>query len=350
MDPIQDSANQYFLYNPSLPLAVIGLIVFALFSVFLFIRIYRSNSRKFLYILPITALMEAIGYLIRALCSTGETTIGKYIGMTFFLLLPPNALALVNYKCLGEVIRLSNVQSRLFFLRPKFVTWFFFASDIFAFMLQGSGGGLQVTDNAAMGKTIALIGLVVQLGFFGSFAVITVYVHRSPKYSYTVEGQINAKKSEYAGGRDGPVATSEWAFYVFDGLAIALSFVGYCVYFMGNYLPKRGEEDAMVSTNISSISSSDNLTRNDIEMSRNNNLKYNGSNIIYTYMYNLFDGLAITLNFVAYCVYFVGDYIPKRNVVQGAAKFSSITRSDPLNFTKNDIKEMGRQYARENFK
>ncbi|GAA5813078.1 hypothetical protein MFLAVUS_006545 [Mucor flavus] len=300
MDPSQDSTNRFFFYNPSLPLAVIGLIVFALFSVFLFIRIYRSNSRKFLYILPITALMEAIGYLIRALCSTGETTIGKYIGMTFFLLLPPNALALVNYKCLGEVIRLSNVQSRLFFLRPKFVTWFFFSSDVFAFLLQGSGGGLQVTDNAAMGKTIALIGLAVQLVFFGSFAFITIYVHRSPRYSYTVDGQTNAKKcmvrslyitlfflyirsiyrvAEYAGGRDGPVATSEWAFYVFDGLAIALSFVGYCVYFMGDYLPKRGEENVMISAKISSISSSENLTHNDIEMSRNDNLKYNRSNV-----------------------------------------------------------------------
>ncbi|KAI9244919.1 RTA1 like protein-domain-containing protein [Helicostylum pulchrum] len=299
MDPIQDSTDKYFLYNPSLPLAVIGLIVFAFFFVYLFIRIYRSNSRKFLYILPITALMEAIGYLIRALCSTGGTTIGKYIGMTFFLLLPPNALALVNYKCLGEIIRLSNVQNRFFFLRPKFVTWFFFSSDVFAFMLQGSGGGLQVTDNAAMGKTIALIGLAVQLGFFASFAIITVYVHRSPRYSYTVDGQTNAKTymirslyitlfflyirsiyrvAEYAGGRDGPVATSEWAFYVFDGLAIALSFVGYCVYFMGNYLPKRGEEDAMISTKVSSISSSDNLTHNDIEMNRNDNLKYSGSN------------------------------------------------------------------------
>lgn len=299
MDPSQES-NVFFFYNPSLPLAIIGLIVFALFSVFLFIRIYRSNSRKFLYILPITALMEAIGYLIRALCSTGGTTLGKYVGMTFFLLLPPNALALVNYKCLGEVVRLSNVQNRFFFLRPKFITWFFFSSDVFAFMLQGSGGGLQVTDNADIGKTIALIGLVVQLGFFGSFAIITVYVHRSPKYSYTVDGQTDAKKrmvrslyitlfflyirsiyrvAEYAGGREGPVATSEWAFYVFDGLAIALSFVGYCVYFMGNYLPKRGEENTMISTKISSISSSDNLTQNDIEMNRNNNIKYYESNV-----------------------------------------------------------------------
>ncbi|CAO3620779.1 unnamed protein product [Mucor fragilis] len=122
------------------------------------------------------------------------TDLGRYIGMTMFLLLAPNALALVNYKAVGEIIRLSNVETNKFYLRPKFVTWFFFSSDIFSFCLQGAGGGLQSTvDHNQVGIAVTLVGLAIQLFFFACFAGITFYVQRNPKYQYYVEGQPNAK-------------------------------------------------------------------------------------------------------------------------------------------------------------
>lgn len=303
MESPEESTRRYFVYIPNVPLAIVSLIVFILFTIYLSVRIHRSRSRKFLYILPITALMEAIGYLIRILCSTGGTDLIKYIVMTFFLLLPPNALALVNYKSLGEVVRLSNVPAKFFFLRPKFITWFFFSSDIFSFMLQGSGGGLMASvESAQIGKTIALVGLAIQLFFFASFAFITVYVHKSPKYNYIVEGQTNPKEkmarslyitlfflyirsiyrvAEFATDHGGVIAAAEWAFYVFDTLAIAISFVAYCIYFMGNYLPKRDAMNRDISSaTISSVSSSDELTHaeNDIEMRPSDKMKYGHNN------------------------------------------------------------------------
>jgi hypothetical protein len=269
-----------FHYIPNLGAAIAGLAVYAIFALYLTIRIYISKSPKFLYILAFTALMEVIGFAVRILCHF-FTDLGRYIGMTLFLLLAPNALALVNYKAVGEIIRLSNVETNRFYLKPKFVTWFFFSSDIFSFVLQGAGGGLQSTGPKlnSIGVAITLVGLALQLFFFACFAVITVYIHRNPAYQYRVEGEPNAKKkliiclyititllyirsiyrvAEYATGYGGPIARLEWAFYVFDTIVIAISFVVYCVFFIGNYLPKHNSIDitaAQLSESASSLSS-----------------------------------------------------------------------------------------------
>ncbi|CEP12463.1 hypothetical protein [Parasitella parasitica] len=285
--PTQEELNtlRFFHYYPNLPLAIVSLVVYLLLSTALLVRVYVSKSSKFLFILGITGIMESIGYIFRILCAK-NTTLGTYIGMNLFLLLPPNALALVNYKATGEMIRLSNVPSFRFWLKPKFVTWFFFSSDVFAFLLQGSGGGLQAmsAEKAALGKTITLVGLIIQLFFFASFAFITIHVHRSPKYQYSVVGQANPKGklslclyitlfllyvrsiyriAEYAGGYDGVIATTEWAFYVFDTLTIAIAFIVYFILFIGNYLPKRQQEEVLKANRVPSSSSS--LEFNQIE-------------------------------------------------------------------------------------
>ncbi|EIE75382.1 hypothetical protein G6F47_001049 [Rhizopus delemar] len=263
--PEGDRTLQIFGYIPNLPLCIVSLVVYLLFMLYLTYRIFKSKSRRFLYILPFTALMEVIGYILRALCHN-FTSVGRYAIMQLLLLLAPNALALVNYKTVGEMIRLSNVDEKRFFLKYKFVTWFFFASDIFSFLMQGSGGGLQASggeSNANTGKAVTLVGLFIQLVFLACFAVITVYVHRNPRYVFHVEGVQNPKTKlvlcmyttlvllyirsiyrvvEYADGYAGPVAKAEWAFYIFDTLAIAICFIFYILLFIGDYIPKRGAE------------------------------------------------------------------------------------------------------------
>ncbi|KAI8375513.1 RTA1 like protein-domain-containing protein [Blakeslea trispora] len=288
MDEVTAHIYRFYGYLPNKSLAIVGAVVYGVLMCLIFARVYFSKCRKFLYILPATALVECIGYAIRV-STASNISLGSYVAMTFCLLLAPNALALVNYKAVGEIIRLSNTQHDRFFLKPKFVTWFFFWSDFLAFFLQASGGGLQATSNPSMyetGAAVALVGLAAQLVFFACFAGITYYVHKNPKYNFHVEGIHNAKQklcgvlyvtiillyirsiyrvAEFAGGRGGAVASAEWAFYIFDGLAIALSFVVYIFFFIGTYLPRSNH------VNISSGSSSSVINqktqhREDIEM------------------------------------------------------------------------------------
>ncbi|KAI9483112.1 MAG: RTA1 like protein-domain-containing protein [Benjaminiella poitrasii] len=275
----QSSTLRFFHYIPNLPLAIIGLVVFILFAIYLSIRTYRSKCKRFVYILSVTALMEVIGFIAR-LASRNNTTMASYCVMTLFLLLSPNALALVNYKAAGEIIRLSDAKPKRFYLRPKFVTWFFFGSDFFAFFMQGSGGGLQASGDEHMsniGRSITLFGLSVQLIFFACFALIIIHIYRNPKYDYTVENELNPKRTlsicliitlvllyirsiyriaEYADGFAGSIASAEWAFYVFDTLMIALSFLCYSIMFIGNYLPKPGSEMDLTATKLPTSTSS----------------------------------------------------------------------------------------------
>lgn len=281
MDPTDDKTLRFFHYYPNKPLAIVGAVVFVLFAVYVSYRIIKTKSRAFLYILPITAAMECIGYILRYLCAE-RTTLMRFAISNLFLLLPPNALALVNYKAAGEIIRLSNAPPTRFYLRPKFVTWFFFWSDIFVFFLQGGGGGLQVTSSANIGRIMTIAGLAIQLFFLACYGYILIHIGRNSAFNYRTQGQTNPKKplvrclfitlvllyirsvyrfAEYAAGYDGPIATAEWAFYVFDGLVIASMFVVYCVMFIGDYLPKRGEVEDMSAMKVSSISSSDNLNQ-----------------------------------------------------------------------------------------
>lgn len=265
-------AMRYFHYMPLNIAPQVFVAVFALVTVIFIYRISRSQGGKWLYILPGTALAEALGYGFRTAC-VYDSTLGNYVGMTLLLLVSPNALALVNYKTLGNVIAAKPPPSDMtenhdspdpFWLRPKFVTWFFFSSDIFAFLLQGGGGGLQSSISTRnIGSTITLVGLSIQLFFFASFTCIAIYVHRSPRFDYQLLSSSSAtvttpkrkvmiclfstivllyirsiyRVAEYAMGYDGPIATAEWAFYVFDSAIILACFIIYYLWFIGDYLP-----------------------------------------------------------------------------------------------------------------
>lgn len=280
-------AFQYFHYEPINGAPEAFLSVFAVITALFIHRIIKSRSGKWLYVLPGTALAEMIGYGFRTAC-VYETTLGKYIGMNFLLLVAPNALALVNYKTLGNIIAAKTPtfartladtegQSRAikdpFWLRPKFVTWFFFWSDIFAFFMQGSGGGLQATASSQkIGQAITLIGLCVQLFFFAAFTAIAIYVYKSRHYDYQLlapNTHHDPKRrvmtclfvtiallyvrsiyrvAEYATGYDGPIATAEWAFYVFDSAIIVACFLVYYIWFVGDHLPEPSSASARESS------------------------------------------------------------------------------------------------------
>ncbi|KAI8331386.1 RTA1 like protein-domain-containing protein [Chlamydoabsidia padenii] len=254
----------YFHYEPINIAPEIFAGLFAIIAVVFIHRIRKSQSGKWLYILPGTAVAELIGYAFRMACIYNPS-LGNYVGMNLLLLVSPNALALVNYKTLGKIIAAKShgqdTKKNQFWLRPKFVTWFFFWSDFIAFFLQCSGGGMQVSESLrTIGQVITLIGLAAQLFFFAAFTAIAIYVHKSHQYDYQLlsSHHLQPKRqvmtclfvtnvllyirsiyrvAEYATGYDGPVAMAEWAFYVFDSAIIVAFYIVYYIWFVGDYLP-----------------------------------------------------------------------------------------------------------------
>ena len=71
---------------------------------------------------------------------------GVYIAMQCLLIIPPSFLALVDYIVLGRVVAMIQAAkpSPMGYrdLKPKWLTWAFFAAEIVSLALQGAGAAL----------------------------------------------------------------------------------------------------------------------------------------------------------------------------------------------------------------
>ncbi|KAK4512957.1 uncharacterized protein ATC70_003668 [Mucor velutinosus] len=255
-----DVASLYFGYSPNLPLTYVGMIVFGLLFLGLCTRVFLTHSRMFLLLLPLTSLLQVVGYALRFECANNPS-MGLFITMSIFLLLCANVIALVNYKTVREVIVYSGVETRFVVIGPRFAK-IFFDFNIIASILQGVGGGIQSDpDSRAVGSHLSLAGSCIQLATLICFLIAARYVHRSDDYHFHVHGQDPKRKlftviyittvllcvrlvyriASYAVGATGVIATHEWTYYVFDALMIVLCLFFHLVLFIGNYLPHVNE-------------------------------------------------------------------------------------------------------------
>ncbi|KAI7833600.1 RTA1 like protein-domain-containing protein [Kickxella alabastrina] len=260
--PDVDLRLRYFRYMPANVYPQVAAGFYFAIGVILIIQTIRSKAQAWLYVLAGTAIFEAVGYAFRAAC-VYETTLVLFLLQLLIILLPINAIALFNYKVTGKIISDSlTAKPKYFWLRPKFVYWFYFASDVFSVVMQGAGGAMmgKVTTRAKA-KTVALIGLCVQLLFLGCYMATTVYVWRKPEYvvhagprdkspqaakrkimvniiSTTTLLYVRSiyRIAEFA---DNTIYSTEWAFYVFDTLVIFFAFVVYIVLFIGPNFPRK---------------------------------------------------------------------------------------------------------------
>ncbi|KAJ2528292.1 hypothetical protein EV175_007468, partial [Coemansia sp. RSA 1933] len=101
-----DTTHDLFTYQPVRVAPEIAACLFAIAAIVLVVRIVKTLSARWMYILVGTAASESAGYILRAVCAE-HPSMGIFVAMTLFLLLPPNALALFNYKAVGEISRIS---------------------------------------------------------------------------------------------------------------------------------------------------------------------------------------------------------------------------------------------------
>ncbi|CAO3637338.1 unnamed protein product [Mucor fragilis] len=256
----QDVASLYFGYTPNLPLTYVGMIVFGLLFLVLSARVYLSHSRLFLLLLPLTSLLQVVGYALRYECANNPN-LGLFIAMSMFLLLCANVITLVNYKTVREVIIYSGEETRFVVIGPRFAK-IFFQFNIIASALQGAGGGIQSDpDNRVLGTHLTTAGSAIQVAILICFLIASRYVHQSDDYHFHVHGKDPKRKlfaviyvttlllcvrlvyriASSAEGTKGAIATHEWSYYVFDALMIALCLLFQAVFFIGNYLPHMNE-------------------------------------------------------------------------------------------------------------
>ncbi|KAL9564993.1 hypothetical protein ACKAV7_010851 [Fusarium commune] len=238
---------QFYKYHPS---TVVGAIVTALFGLSSAIHLFQLLRRRTWYFVPFFCgcLLETIGYGARSInaSKTPNWTLVVYIIETLFILLAPALLAASIYMVLGRIVRLLDA-GHLSWVPPRWLTKLFVMGDILSFVTQLAGGGILASaDDKKMndvGKNVILVGLAIQIIFFGFFFIVIIAFHQRMQREptpmstdadipwrsyifvlYTVSALILVRSVfrvvEYAMGKDGVLMSNEVYIYIFDALLI----------------------------------------------------------------------------------------------------------------------------------
>ncbi|KAL2698061.1 hypothetical protein AAEP93_010771 [Penicillium crustosum] len=241
----------FYHYGPSMGGAVLFTILFMGTT---FYHIYQMFKAKSWFFIPfmIGGLLEIIGYIGRALSSkqTPDWTLGPYIMQTLCLLLAPALLAASIYMLLGRIILVLQAESHSI-LKKKWLTKIFVTGDVMSFLLQGAGGGIQSSgslDSMKAGERIIIVGLFVQIIFFGFFIVVAgLFDWKLRKYpipccfdrhipwrkhlnilyatSLLILVRSLFRLAEYIQGNTGYLLRHEIFLYIFDSLLIFIAMV-----------------------------------------------------------------------------------------------------------------------------
>ncbi|KAE8157656.1 RTA-like protein [Aspergillus tamarii] len=161
------------------------------------------------------------------------------------IILPPSLYAATIYMTYGRIVMFVN-KPHMSVVNPRKVTKIFVSGDVSAFLLQLAGGGMQTINSMrSIGQKVLVVGLVVQLIFFGFFLYVAVsflvrlrrsgsgmnliggpwlrLLHVLFLVSVLVIGRCVFRIIEYVSGTDGYIYSHEVFMYIFD--AIPMLFV-----------------------------------------------------------------------------------------------------------------------------
>ncbi|KAH7142696.1 RTA1 like protein-domain-containing protein [Dactylonectria estremocensis] len=172
---------KFYHYDPSFPAAVAFVVLFSGVSVRHIQLLFKHRAWYFIPFL-IGCLFEAFGHVGRAIGAkqTPDWTLNPYLLQSLLTLLGPTLFAAAIYMVLGRLIRLLGAEAYSM-IRPKWLTKFFLLGDLLSFFSQSGGGGILATakteSSQNLGNKIILLGLGIQVIFFGFFIVVTIVFH-----------------------------------------------------------------------------------------------------------------------------------------------------------------------------
>jgi len=200
----------------------------------------------------IGGLAEVVGYAARLVSAYDQEASTPFIIQTLCILLAPALMAATIYMILGRIILLTSGEP-FALIRRTWLTKIFVLGDVLSIAAQGIGGGMLTNDNGTIqeqadrqktGKNIILIGLWIQIAFFGVFLLVALlfqfrgrhHFKRLPqglgwqKHMYTLYAisflilvRSLFRVIEYIQGVDGYLYTHEVFLYVFDAALVFIA-------------------------------------------------------------------------------------------------------------------------------
>jgi hypothetical protein len=173
------------------------------------------------------------------------------------ILVAPALYAASIYMILGRLIRAAHAES-ISIIPVKWMTKIFVIGDVFSFLLQAGGGGIQAAGTLELyniGEKVIIVGLFVQIFMFGFFLVTTVIFHLRFRKSSDSHGQQTTirwkhhltvlyvtsaiimvrsifRVVEYLQGNRGYLISHEIFLYIFDALLMAIVMAIFFVFYV----------------------------------------------------------------------------------------------------------------------
>jgi hypothetical protein len=263
-----------YIYDPSVPLATVGAILFILISLFSVYQYIRNRS-WFFWAAVIGVLCLSLGHICRVVSAFDEQKDIPFLVSWIMILLAPSFLAAACYTAFSRVVWFSCPTYALNFKTlwcfPRWITPTFVIFDLFSFFIQLVGASqisrqydhdkspertIESSERKALpGRVILVLGLVLQMMCFVSFSIISCryfYISRNwrahdlgdmklwRKLSYTINlsSIIIALRAIYR-TMEIPhdqdyglkyLQSHEWCFWVFDAIPIMLVLIVFAIY------------------------------------------------------------------------------------------------------------------------
>jgi hypothetical protein len=195
-----------------------------------------------------------VGYGALVAAHNNTAIIIPYAMQNTFTLLAPTLFAATIYMMFGRLATVMCAENHSI-VRVSLLTKLFVGGDVFAFVFQGGAAGmLMIQDLASIGKSMVILGLVIQILSFGLFMVTSAIFHkrvvndltlktfsadinwpRIIKLLYAISMMIMIRSIfrliEYVQGMEGYCMSHEWTLYIFDSVPMVLSSALLIVYF-----------------------------------------------------------------------------------------------------------------------
>ncbi|KAG2140285.1 RTA1 like protein-domain-containing protein [Suillus cothurnatus] len=244
-------------YDPSRAAAAVAGGLYSIASLCLFVRLFMNKAWWGLC-LPTASTFMSIGFFIRIPMAMNPSSLPIFMVQQLLTLLPPAAYLAFNYILYGRFI-VNCVDRRYCWIKPEKIVQYFVISDIMTFLIQGVGGGLEVSTNVTnekLGANILLTGLVIQTLSFAFFMILVAhawygilrdgFMLRQEPWGLILWILIFSSAAymvrciyrviELGQGSGGYLLTHEIYFYLLDSLPLLIGIYTYIIYWPTKYL------------------------------------------------------------------------------------------------------------------
>ncbi|EEY21746.1 RTM1 [Verticillium alfalfae VaMs.102] len=239
----KDAQYAYYRYDPNTGAAVLFIILFSMTTILHMLQMIKTKT-WYMAAFVGGGLCEVVGYIGRAIGAGEEPgcwSLGAFVIQSVLILIGPALMAASIYMILGRIILLT--EGELYSpIRRRWLTKLFVGGDILALLAQSSGGGIMSSDDGfETGEKVIIIGLYIQLCFFGTFVLVSGLFHwrmrRAPTATaamphvrweaylraiYVASGLVWVRSAfrviEYHQGNGGYLISHEVWIYLFDAL------------------------------------------------------------------------------------------------------------------------------------